>query len=269
MREGKILPCRLVRVREHPDNGPMEVPRVSLVIPVYQEADNVGPLVAEIRAALEGLADPWEVLLVDDGSTDGSWERIRAEAGRDPRVRGLRLAANRGQTAAFAAGFRAARGELVVTLDADLQNDPADIPRLLEVQRHEDADVVLGVRRNRRDNLVRRLSSRIANAYRRWRTRDDTRDTGCSLKVFRACFLRDMPLFTGMHRFLPTLARLQGARKVVQVEVNHRPRLHGRSKYGVWNRLWVGLADVRTVAWMQKRHLAYEVVEETGSKEED
>ena len=237
-------------------------PQVSLVVPVYEEEDNVPILVAQIQAALARQERSWELLLVDDGSGDASWERISAAA--DPRVLGIRFGRNRGQTAAFAAGFRAARGHLLVTLDADLQNDPDDIPRLLDVQADRDADVVLGVRANRRDHLVRRWSSKLANGYRRWRTKDDTIDTGCSLKVFRTRFVREMPLFTGMHRFLPTLARMSGADRIEQVAVNHRPRVHGRSKYGVWNRLWVGLADVGAVRWMQKRHLGYEIAEETG-----
>lgn len=241
-------------------------PELSLVIPVYDEAENLPPLLEEIRAALEPAGRSFEVLLVDDGSRDRSWEVIRAAADADARVRGLRFAENRGQTAAFAAGFRAARAPLTVTLDSDLQNDPADIPAMVAALEEAGADVVLGIRSNRRDNLVRRLSSRIANAYRRWRTADDTVDTGCSLKVFRTELVRDMPLFTGMHRFLPTLARLQGARKIVQRPVNHRPRLHGQAKYGVWNRLWVGLADVSAVRWMQKRHLGYRVAEEAAQE---
>ncbi|MBC8328590.1 MAG: glycosyltransferase family 2 protein [Planctomycetes bacterium] len=241
-------------------------PAVSLVVPVYDEEENLPDLIDQIRAALGDGPPSWELLLVDDGSRDRSWEIIARRGAADPRVRGLRFAANRGQTAAFAAGFRAARGELVVTLDADLQNDPADIPRLLELQREKDADVVLGVRARRNDSLVRRWSSKLANGYRRWRTGDDAIDTGCSLKVFRTRFVREMPLFTGLHRFLPTLARMQGARRVEQTEVNHRPRTRGVSKYGVWNRLWVGLADVKAVTWMQKRHLGYEIAEESGGE---
>ena len=241
-----------------------DAPDISLVIPLFREEENVDPLVEEIGQALRDLDRSWELVLVDDGSDDGTWTRIRDRAARDPRVRGLRFAANRGQTAAFAAGFRAARGALIVTMDADLQNDPADIPAMVAALERDSADVVLGIRRDRHDNFVRRASSKIANAYRRWRTQDDSVDTGCPLKVFRSEFLDDMPLFTGMHRFFPTLARLRGASKIVQVEVNHRPRLHGESKYGVWNRLWVGLADVRAVRWMQKRNLDYRVAEQVG-----
>ena len=237
-------------------------PRISLVVPVYEEEDNLGPLIGEIREAMEAVAEPWELLLVDDGSRDRSWEIIAREAAADPRLRGLRFRHNAGQTAAFVAGFRAARGDLLVTLDADRQNDPADIPRLLEIQAREEADAVLGIRRHRHDSLLRRWASRIANAWRRWRTRDDTVDTGCSLKVFRRVFLVDLPRFHGMHRYLPTLARLAGAEHIVQVPVNHRPRVAGESKYGIWDRLWVGIADVRAVRWMQKRAIRYEVAEE-------
>lgn len=243
-------------------------PEISLVIPVYDEEDNLKELLQEIRSAMKRVDHPWEVLLVDDGSRDRSWSIMQEEARQDDHVRGLKFAANRGQTAAFAAGFKQAHGAVVVTLDADLQNDPADIPRLLEVLREQAADVVLGIRTRRNDNFIRRLSSKLANGYRRWRTQDDTVDTGCSLKAFRKQFVEEMPLFTGMHRFLPTLARMQGARKVVQIPVNHRPRMHGVSKYGVWNRLWVGLADVKAVRWMQKRHLNYQIEEHTDSSAE-
>ncbi|KAA3613420.1 MAG: glycosyltransferase [Planctomycetota bacterium] len=239
-------------------------PEVSLIIPVYNEEENLAELLDQIRTAMAKQTRPWEVLLVDDGSRDGSWPLLQRLCAEVPEARGLRLQQNRGQTAAFAAGFRAAQGRLLVTLDADLQNDPADIPMLLQRQAQEQADAVLGIRRRRNDNWIRRWSSKIANAYRRRRTQDDTIDTGCSLKVFQTQFVRDMPLFTGMHRFLPTLARMQGAQKIVQIEVNHRPRLHGVSKYGVWNRLWVGLADVKAVRWMQRRHLNYQVAEEIG-----
>ncbi len=241
-----------------------ETPEISLVVPVYEEEENLTPLLDEIRRALAPLERAWEVILVDDGSRDGSWAVIGEEASRDAHVVGLRFERNRGQTAAFAAGFQAARGGIAVTLDADLQNDPADIPRLVALLEEGHADAVLGIRQKRNDSWIRRVSSRLANAWRRWRTHDDTVDTGCSLKVFQTRFVRGMPLFTGMHRFLPTLARLQGARVILQVPVAHRPRLHGRAKYGVWNRLWVGLADVRAVRWMQKRNLNYRVSEKVG-----
>jgi len=221
-----------------------------VVIPVCDERDNLEPLHRELDAALAELRV--EFVYVDDGSRDGSAEVLAALAKRDDRVRVLRFARNCGQTAALAAGFRAARGEVVATLDADLQNDPADLPRLLAAL--ERADVVNGVRVGRQDSFVRRLSSRIGNGFRNWLTHEDVSDVGCSLRVMRASFLRRAKLYRGMHRFLPTLLRMEGAR-VIELPVRHRPRRHGRSKYGIANRLFVGVADVLAVRWMQSRRL--------------
>lgn len=235
-------------------------PHLSLVVPAFNEVENVPILVGEIRTVLEAALLDWELLLVDDGSTDGTLDAMRREAGGDPRVRVLRHRRNAGQTAALAAGFRAAQGSVVVTLDADLQNDPADIPRFLaELERG--FDVVSGVRTNRRDTFVRRASSKIANAVRNWATDERITDVGCSLKAYRAEFLKDLPLFTGMHRFLPTLVRWNGAR-VTEIAVRHRPRLHGVAKYGIGNRLFRALADLFAVRWMRKRWLPAQNVEE-------
>ena len=227
-----------------------------MVVPVFDERDNLEPLHRELAAALAGVSGGVEFVYVDDGSRDGSAELMATLAKRDERVRVVRFAANRGQTAAFDAGFRAARGEVVATLDADLQNDPADLPRLLAAL--ERADVVNGVRVGRRDGLVRKLSSRIGNGFRNWMTHETVSDVGCSLRVMRASYLRRVKLYRGMHRFLPTLLRMEGAR-VVELPVSHRPRRHGRSKYGIANRLFVGLADVFAVRWMQSRRLDYEL----------
>ena len=229
----------------------MADPRLSIVIPLYDEADNLEPLAAELRAALEGLAYGYEVLFVDDGSRDDSPAVLARLAAADSRLRILRRPDNQGQSAAFAAGFRHARGELIATLDADLQNDPADLPRLLA--RIEGCDVVCGVRADRHDSWVRRASSRIANAVRNRLTGESITDVGCSLRVMRARHARRVPFFEGMHRFLPTLLRLEGARRIVEVPVSHRPRLRGVSKYGIHNRLWRALADLFAVRWMQRR----------------
>lgn len=235
-------------------------PEISLVIPVYNEQENLPVLAAEIRAALEPLARPYEVILVDDGSTDSTPEVLRRLAREDPRVRVLRQRRNSGQSAALDAGFRHARGEIVVTLDADLQNDPADIPRLLE--RLDGFDVVSGVRARRQDDWVRRVSSRIANRVRNRVTRESVTDVGCTLRAVRAEYLRRIPVFNGMHRFLPTLLRMEGAR-VTEVPVNHRPRLHGEPKYNIRNRAFRALVDLFGVRWMQTRwidrHLAEEI----------
>jgi len=225
-----------------------------VVVPVFEEQDNLEPLHRELTAALAEVPGGVEFVYVDDGSRDGSPERLADLAKRDGRVRVLRFEKNAGQTAAFAAGFEAARGEVVATLDADLQNDPADIPRLLTAL--DRADVVNGVRVGRQDGFVRKLSSRIGNGFRNTMTHESVTDVGCSLRVMRASYLKRVKLYRGMHRFLPTLLRLEGAR-VTELPVNHRPRRHGRSKYGIANRLFVGLADVFAVRWMQRRQLSW------------
>jgi glycosyltransferase involved in cell wall biosynthesis len=193
---------------------------------------------------------------VDDGSTDGSDAILRGLRDADPHVRVLTFKRNAGQSAAMDAGFKSARGEAVVTLDADLQNDPADIPRLLEGLSGWDA--VVGVRHQRQDNLVRRVSSRVAN-YVRNRLSDETiTDTGCSLKAFRGTALQRLVLYDGMHRFLPTLLKMEGFR-VSEIPVGHRPRRHGESKYGIGNRLLPSFMDLLAVRWMKRRKLHYEV----------
>jgi dolichol-phosphate mannosyltransferase len=230
--------------------SPPHPPEISLVIPVYNEEENLPILEGEIRAAMEAAGRPYEVIYVDDGSSDGSPDVLRALAREDPRIRVIRQRRNHGQSAALDAGFRHARGDVVVTLDADLQNDPADIPRLLE--RIGEYDVVSGVRARRRDSWVRKMSSRIANGVRNRVTHESVTDVGCTLRACRTEFLRRIPVFNGMHRFLPTLLRMEGAR-VTEVPVNHRPRLHGQPKYNIRNRLFRALADLYGVRWMQTR----------------
>lgn len=246
---------------------PDAAPRLSIVVPLYNEEENLPALDGEIRAALAPLGLAYEVLYVDDGSTDGSLAALRSLAAADPRIRILRHRKNAGQSAGLASGFRAARGELVATLDADLQNDPADLPRLL-AKLDEGWDVVSGVRRNRRDSWVRRVSSRIANGVRNWATDEAITDVGCSLKAYRARFLAHLPMFGGMHRFLPTLVRWNGAR-VAELEVNHRPRLHGVAKYGIGNRLFRALADLMAVRWMRTRWIDPANVEELAPRGEN
>jgi glycosyltransferase involved in cell wall biosynthesis len=230
---------------------------ISVVAPVFNERDNLTPLVDELIAVLRAMPRQFEIVLVDDGSRDGSFEAIDALALAHPEVRGLHFKANCGQTAAFDAGFKSARGAVVVTIDADLQNDPRDIPALLQALEGHDAAV--GIRTERRDGPLRRLASKIANAVRNRVSGDDIIDTGCSLKAFRVDALRGIKLWNGMHRFLPTLIKLEGG-SVVQVPVNHRPRLAGTSKYGVWNRVFRSSADLLAVRWMKSRRLGYEVV---------
>jgi glycosyltransferase involved in cell wall biosynthesis len=216
----------------------------SLVVPIYNEEDNVGPLVEAIEKAA-----PAEAILVDDGSTDGTWTRL-TEAASLPWIRLIRFEVNAGQSAAFFAGIQAASSDVVVTMDADLQNDPADIPKLLEGLR--DADMVCGWRTQRRDTFSKRVASRIGNAVRRFFTRDGVPDTGCSLKAFRRNVIPPWAYFRGMHRFMPTLLRYYGF-QVIEHPVSHHPRRSGVSKYGVMNRAFRALRDLFAVRWMRTR----------------
>src|SRR5881296_575337 len=231
-------------------SAPLEL---SLVIPVYNERDNLPVLVEEIGRALAGRAggEPYEIVAVDDGSTDGSLDVLKALKREHAEIHIVAFAANAGQTAAFAAGFGAARGRVIVTLDADLQNDPADIPVLVAELQRSGATAVAGYRVDRRDTLWKRLQSRIANGIRNRLNHETIRDTGCSLKAFRTAAVRDLPLFTGMHRFLPTLIKMNGG-TVAEVPVRHRPRRYGASKYGMWNRAFRALLDAFVVRWMQR-----------------
>lgn len=228
--------------------GPIEL---SVVIPVFNEEDNLEPLLKEFTPILGALGLPYEILCVDDKSTDNSLSILR---GLQTRYAGLRVlchTANYGESAAEATGFAHARGRLIVTMDADLQNDPADIPALLAPLQGETA-AVCGVRSRREDNWIKRLSSRIANRVRNAITGDRISDAGCTFRALKREALREIPVFNGMHRFLPTLLRLQGYR-VEEIPVHHRPRTRGQSKYGIGNRLWRGLADCLAIRWYKRR----------------
>jgi len=238
---------------------------LSVVIPVYNEEDNVPLLWPELRSVLEGMAVSFEVIFVDDGSRDRSAEIIRAMREADARVRLVRLKVNAGETAATDAGFKAARGQRVVTMDADLQNDPRDIPAL--VQRLEQWDAATGwrVSRGQGDSAVRRISSRVANHTRNWLSDESIHDSGCTFRAFRRECLRGLVLYHGFHRFIPTLLRVRGYR-VVEVPVRNRPRRFGQSKYGVLNRVFVALVDLLVVRWMKNRLLRYEIAEDLGGE---
>ena len=238
----------------------MSTPEISLVIPVYNEVENLSALAAEIRAAMEVVSRSWEVVFVDDGSTDGSLGRIRELAEECPHFRYIAFAANSGQSAAFAAGFREARGRLLVTMDADLQNDPADIPVMLAAYGRGGTTMVVGWRADRKDTLAKRLASKFGNAVRNLISRENIRDTGCSLKVMEADMARAIPVFNGAHRFFPTLMRLEGA-VIAEVRVNHRPRASGVSKYGIWDRARKTVFDLLAVRWLQNRHVSYTIRE--------
>lgn len=232
---------------------------LSVVMPVHDEEESLEPLYRELCAVLRGLSGDAELLFVDDGSGDGSLARMREIAAKDARVRVLALDGHYGQSAALEAGFRAARGEVVATLDADLQNDPADLPTLLAGL--GGADVVSGVRRGRRDPWSRRMAARVANAFRNLVTGESVSDVGCSLRVMRAVHVKRVRLPRGMHRFLPTLLRMEGAR-LAERPVSHRPRRHGRSKYGFRDRLFAGLVDTLAVRWMKSRRQHVRVAED-------
>lgn len=225
-------------------------PGLSVVIPFHDEVDSLPTLYAELSAALDPLALDSEWIFVDDASRDHGAEALLAVAAADPRVRLLTLSRHSGQSAALAAGFRAARGDVIATLDADLQNDPADLPRLLSAL--DDADCVNGIRVPRRDPLAKRVASRVANGIRRRVLGDGVEDIGCSLRVMRAPLLHRVKLFRGAHRFLPALLAMEGAR-IEERPVNHRPRQHGRSKYGIRGRLAAGWIDLCAVYWMKRR----------------
>jgi dolichol-phosphate mannosyltransferase len=236
---------------------------VSVVLPMLNEAENVAPLIAEIAAALADRRD-FEIVCVDDGSSDGTADRLKAAMRTMPGLRLVRHSRRSGQSAAIATGVCFARGGIVVTLDGDGQNDPADIPRLLAAWQagpERERLMIVGFRARRRDSGLKRLSSRGANAVRARILGDDTPDTGCGLKVFaRAAFLA-LPAFDHMHRFLPALMLRAGGR-VRSIPVNHRPRQRGRSNYGTFDRLWIGIVDLFGVMWLGRRRLEAEAREE-------
>jgi glycosyltransferase involved in cell wall biosynthesis len=233
-------------------------PTLSVVIPFRDEADSLPILYRELVAVIDGLGMSSEMIFVDDESRDDGVSVLSGVAGGDERFRLLSISPHSGQSAALEAGFGAARGEWIATLDADLQNDPADLPRLLaEI---EGADCVNGVRLDRQDSFMKRIASRVANSMRRRILGDTVEDIGCSLRVMRATYLERIKLFRGSHRFLPILLALEGAR-VVEVSVSHRPRLHGKSKYAISDRFFEAVLDLCAVAWMKQRICRYDVKE--------
>ncbi len=229
--------------------SPSGAPAVSVVVPLYNEEENVPILQGELAAALAGL--DYEIIFVDDGSSDGTIASIKA----DPRVRVLPFAKNAGQSAAMYAGLQAARGGIAVLIDGDLQNDPADIPKLLR-EIEAGADLVCGYRAVRKDTTVKRLTSRVANLVRSRFTKDGVRDTGCTLKAMRRECVDALVPFKGMHRFVPALIKGAGY-KLVEVPVNHRARRFGVSKYGLGNRAVRATIDMFGVRWLLSRQMKY------------
>ena len=239
-----------------PEHAP---PEYSIVIPVYNEEENLKPLAEGIVNTMNSFKKPYEVILVDDGSTDCSKEVLKELCDQYPIFRGFIFQINCGKTAAFDAGFKNAIGTVIITLDADLQYDPGDIPRLLN--RLEECDAVCGYRVKRSDSWIKRISSKIANFVRNKLSDESIRDVGCSLKVFKKECLDDVKLFEGMHRFLPTLIKMEGY-KVIEFPVKHFHRKHGYSKYNISNRVFKSFRDLLAVRWMKRRYLNYKIVEQ-------
>ena len=232
---------------------------LSIIVPVKNEEQSIDRLADEIGTVMNTTSWSWECLWIDDGSTDNTLVELRQINARNNHHQYLVLPANYGQSAALSVGFRHARGKIFVTLDGDGQNDPRDIPGMMERLIEDNADMVNGWRQKRKDPFVKRISSRIANGFRNWVTNEKVRDVGCSLRVFRHRCVDKIPVFKGMHRFLPTLARIGGYVKIVEMPVRHRPREYGLTKYGINDRLWVGLIDTLAVKWMKTRMVFPEV----------
>jgi glycosyltransferase involved in cell wall biosynthesis len=245
-----------------PKNPTGAAPAVSIVVPVRNEADNVGPLIDEIARALDGRF-VYEIIYVNDGSTDGTTEKLRAEMAWRSNLRQIRHAASCGQSAAVRSGVRAARGALVATLDGDGQNDPSFLPALIDALGDSNSRIglVAGQRVGRKDTGFKKFQSRVANAVRGAVLRDGTRDTGCGLKAFRREAFLALPYFDGLHRFLPALMRREGY-EIAYVDVVDRPRRAGVSNYGLFDRLWVGIMDLCGVWWLIRRKRATPVVTE-------
>ena len=238
---------------------------LSVVSPAYNESENLTQLVKEVSSALTPLEKNWEFIVVNDASEDNSLNILRQMQAEYPQLRVLSLCRRSGQTAALDAGLRHARGNIIAMLDADLQNDPQDIARMLPLIETGQCDLASGWRRDRNDPWLRLVSTRIANRVRNWLTREQVHDSASGLKMLRCECIAHIKLFHGMHRFLPTLVKLEGYR-VMEVPIRHRPRYAGQAKYGVWNRVFKALRDTFAVRWMQSRQLHYEIAEDSISK---
>ena len=231
---------------------------ISIVVPVYNEEKNLPILIQKLMGVLDELGKSYEMIFVDDGSTDRSREILKKEAFLHPQIHMLGFRKNCGETAAGAAGLKEARGEVVITIDADLQNDPRDIPRMLEYLK--DYDMVTGWRQKRDDSWVKRITSKIANVIRNRLSGEIIQDSGCTFRAYKQECLQNLRLFKGMHRFMPTLVKMEGFR-VIEIPIAHHPREFGVSKYTTWNRMWQAFIDLLAVKWMKNRHIRYEIKE--------
>lgn len=232
----------------------------SVVIPVKNEEENIEDLILELEPVMQTLQKSWELLFINDGSHDNTLNILKQQQEKRNYIKILSFKKNYGQSSAFDAGYKAARGEFVITLDGDRQNDPADIPKLLS--HISDYDLICGWRINRKDTVFKRLISRYANRIRNWFCQDGMHDTGCSLKIYRTVCLKKIKMYHGMHRFLPALFKIEGFR-VKEIPVNHRPRLKGKSNYNIFNRSFNTVFDLFAVNWMKKRQLKYQFVRES------
>lgn len=232
--------------------------KYSVVIPFKNEESNIVDLIDELEPVMNALKEPWELICIDDGSTDSTRRILLELAQKKPYLKPILFKKNYGQSSAFDAGFKAARGEFVITLDGDRQNDPADIPQF--TKKIAECDLVCGIRHKRKDTWVKRWTSKIANAVRGKLCDDGVSDTGCSLKIYRRSCLLNIKMFNGMHRFLPALFKIEGFR-IAEVPVNHRERTKGTSNYNFFNRSFNTIADLFAVRWMKKRHLHYQKID--------
>jgi glycosyltransferase involved in cell wall biosynthesis len=231
---------------------------ISVVVPVYNEEANLPILIPKLVEVFDRQGSLYEMILVDDGSSDGSRKLLKEMASQVPSLRVVGLKQNRGLSTALLAGMREARGKIIVTLDSDLQNDPEDIPRLLGyLDRY---DMATGWRQKREDPWLKRIASRIANSVRNRLSGENINDSACTLRVFKRECLQDIPIFNGMHRFMSTLVKMRGYR-IVEVPVSHHPRKYGESKYNIRNRMWRSFVDLLAVRWMKRRRIQYDIEE--------
>lgn len=236
----------------------IEPKEISVVVPVFNEEENLPLLIPKLVKVLNDLGKSYEMIFVDDGSTDRSLTILKEMASHHSLLRVLRFKKNQGLSTALVAGMREARGEKIVTLDSDLQNDPADIPRLLGYLDHY--DMATGWRQKREDSWLKRISSRIANTIRNWLSGEEIHDSACTLRAFKRECIKEIPIFNGMHRFLSTLVKMEGYR-IIEVPVTHHPRRYGKSKYNIRNRMVRAFIDLLAVRWMKRRIIHYDIEE--------
>lgn len=235
----------------------------SVVIPLKNEEGNIADLILELEPVMQSLNAPWELICIDDGSTDRTRDVLKELAKQKSYMKLIIFDKNYGQSSAFQAGFKAAAGQFVITLDGDGQNDPTDIPKL--ISHSEKYDLVCGIRVKRRDTWFKRLISKCANGVRNWLCEDNVQDTGCSLKIYRKACLNQIKMYHGLHRHLPALFRIEGF-SIHQEPVNHRPRLKGVSNYHLFNRSFNTIEDLLAVYWMKKRQLRYKIIEDVDGE---